>query len=73
MASLGWSEPAFGQVAAGLHAEGVQQRQLDVRVEHAFGPVRWRCCGQRSRDLNEHQRAEEQGMRSTSGHVVWFC
>ncbi len=73
MASLGWSEPSFGEVAAWLHAEGVKQRQVDVRVEHAFWPVRWRSGSQRSRDLDEHQRAEEQGMRSTSGHVVWFC
>ena len=51
MASFGWSEPSFGEVAAWLHAKGVKQRQVDVRVEHAFWPVRWRSGSQRSRDL----------------------
>ena len=72
-ASFVWREPAFGEVAAWLHAEGLKQRRVDVSIEHTFWSVCRRCCSQRSRDLNEHQRAEEQSMRSTSGHVVWFC
>ena len=70
---LGWSKPAFGEVAAWLHAEGIEQREVDVRVEHTFRPGGWGCRSQRGRELNEHQRAEEQGTCNASGHEVWFC